>query len=214
MKKNNKRTQQIIDYWDKRAHDYDRSSLIAAKAYPTILARVKEVLQPEDRVLDIGSGTGGFTIQYINMVKHVTCSDLSPKMLALSRERLSEYTNVDFSLQDCTDLKLPPGSYDVVLCINVLHQMHEPQKAIQQFHRVLKPGGRLIAISVAQKDMRLLNKLSVALRYSLQYGVPPAMYRLSLRSLSDLIQQYQFSIARSAIITRSPFPVAMVVAVK
>jgi len=210
----NRKNQQIAKYWDKRAVEYDRNSLIAGMAYPQILDAVKAQLMTDDHVLDIGSGTGGFTIQYIDLVKQVTCCDIAPKMLAISRQRLADYHNVDFSLQDCTNLKFNSNNFDVVLCINVLHQMNKPEKAIREFQRVLRSDGRLIAISVAQKEINLLKKIGIAFRYSTQFGIPPATHSFNLQSLSEMITDCGFKVSDAAIITRDPFPVACVTGVK
>jgi ubiquinone/menaquinone biosynthesis C-methylase UbiE len=51
-------------------------------------------------------------------------------------------------VETATALSFEANSFDVVLCCNVLHQIADPDVAAREFHRVLRPGGKLLAITL------------------------------------------------------------------
>jgi SAM-dependent methyltransferase len=97
----------------------------------------------EDRVLDVGCGTGVLTRAAADRVadeSQVTGLDLNEGMLAVAR-RLRP--RIDWRLGDATTLPLPDDSYDVVLSQFSLMYFPDRSAAIAEMVRVLRPGGRL-----------------------------------------------------------------------
>jgi SAM-dependent methyltransferase len=108
-----------------------------------ILGKVRST----DKVLDMGCGTGRFTIPLAEKVQEVSGLDLSPMMLATARKKLADRgLTADLREGDMAALPFPDASFDVV--VSMLALMHIPREDRQQvFHevaRVLKPGGRLL----------------------------------------------------------------------
>lgn len=108
-------------------------------------------------VADLGAGSGYFTIRLAKAVGRegrVYAVDIQQGMLdllqkAVARERL---TNVVPVLGGLADPKLPPGSLDLVLMVDVYHEFSEPQMMLQRIKEALKPGGRLVLLEYRAED--------------------------------------------------------------
>jgi len=108
-------------------------------------------------VADIGAGTGYFTVRLAARVGpggRVYANDLQPEMLRmlgarLQRERISNVTLVQGSVDDP---KLPAGSVDLVLMVDVYHELSEPQKMLRAIRAALKPSGRLVLLEYRKED--------------------------------------------------------------
>ena len=103
-----------------------------------------------DAVLDVGTGNGliGFgALEQVGESGKVIFSDVSEELLAECRrlaEELGALARCEFLLAPADDLgALPPASVDVVTTRSVLIYVRDKQRAFEEFHRVLRPGGRL-----------------------------------------------------------------------
>lgn len=104
-------------------------------------------IHAEDEVLDMGCGTGRFTIPLAERVKSVSGLDLSPMMLATARKKLADRgLEADLREGDMAALPFADASFDVV--VSMLALMHIPredrQQVFREVARVLRPGGRLL----------------------------------------------------------------------
>jgi ubiquinone/menaquinone biosynthesis C-methylase UbiE len=136
--------------WDLAAPAYEglwRTQTAAAQH--ALLAAVAPA--PGERVLDVACGTGLVAFPAARAVGaggHVLGIDLSGQMVDAARERAAarrhEATaNIGFARMDAEALDLPDASFDVVLCALGLMYMPEPEQALREMRRVLRPGGRL-----------------------------------------------------------------------
>lgn len=104
-------------------------------------------LKPQDEVLDMGCGTGRFTVPMAEKVRKVAGLDLCPSMIEKAREKAAgRGVHIDFNEGDMTSLPYKDASFDVVTSMVAL--MHIPleqrQAAFSEAARVLRPGGRMI----------------------------------------------------------------------
>ncbi len=100
-----------------------------------------------DRSLEVGAGTGYFSLNLLRagIVRDATCTDISPGMvraLAANAERLG--LEVRALRADAESLPFRDQSFDLVLGHAVLHHLPDLERAFSEFHRVLKPGGRIV----------------------------------------------------------------------
>ena len=98
-------------------------------------------------VLDIGSGNGYVLSKYAGEGADVFGIDITPAGIELCRQRF-KYLDLkgDFRVADAQDLPFESNTFDCVCSMGVLHHVPDTQKAIDEIHRVLKPGGRLIVM--------------------------------------------------------------------
>lgn len=111
------------------------------------MAFVMSKIQPSDEVLDMGCGTGRFTLPLAKYAKKVTGLDASAAMIEqASQKAQQEGLTIDFREADMEQLPFEDQSFDVV--VSMLALMHIPlesrQKVFLEASRVLRPGGRLL----------------------------------------------------------------------
>lgn len=124
--------------------------------YKTSLGAISDRLEKElvfslieikqgDAVLDVGCGTGNYTIELAKRGADVIGIDSSEEMLAWARIKAQKaYIEASFMAADATNLPFPDSFFDTVLSNGLLCFLKEPEKALMEMHRVLKPGGRLV----------------------------------------------------------------------
>jgi ubiquinone/menaquinone biosynthesis C-methylase UbiE len=111
------------------------------------------------RVLDVATGTGlaaEAALALVGPTGYVTATDISPQMVERARERLKAAANAAVQVQDGQTIGLPDGSYDAVICSLGLMFFPDPARALGQFRRVLRDGGRA-AVSVNTVPERSYN---------------------------------------------------------
>jgi len=99
------------------------------------------------QALEIGAGTGYFSLNLraAGLVDELTCTDISPGMLAtLADNARAIGVDVEAVAADAEELPFEDQSFDLVLGHAVLHHLPAPDRAFAEFHRVLRPGGRIV----------------------------------------------------------------------
>jgi ubiquinone/menaquinone biosynthesis C-methylase UbiE len=109
-------------------------------------------------VADVGTGTG-FVIQGLApTVAKVYGFDESPEMLAIARRNLAAFGNVEFREAQGDALPLPDGALDAVFGNMYLHHAPDPQAAIAELVRVLRPGGQLVLTDMDRHDQEWMRE--------------------------------------------------------
>jgi protein-L-isoaspartate O-methyltransferase len=113
--------------------------------------RLREILEPEsgERVLEVGPGTGYYTLEMAEWVKpdgQVDILDLQQEMLDHTMRSAGErgLANVTPTQSDATAMPYEDGTYDAAYLVAVLGEIPDQEAALRELSRVLKPGGRLI----------------------------------------------------------------------
>jgi len=107
-------------------------------------------LKAGQRVLDLGTGTGSVAMRAAALVGpagRVTGVDISPEMLALTRQRLVEsgHPNVDLREGRAEQLPANDGTFDALVASLSLMYVIDRAAAAREMRRVLRPGGRFVA---------------------------------------------------------------------
>ena len=103
-------------------------------------------LKPGVALLYIGCGTGYAIGQAVNVVNNKGTFygvDLSPKMVEKARENFKGNENVHFVTASAVSIPLEDNSFDVIICNHSFHHYLNPAKAVQEMHRLLKPGRKV-----------------------------------------------------------------------
>jgi ubiquinone/menaquinone biosynthesis C-methylase UbiE len=149
---------QVITHWDRRAahFDADFGHSIATQGERAAWDRILDLVVPESgtlETLDVGCGTGFLSLELAARGHRVTGVDLAPTMLALARQKAAaQGFAVRFEEADAENLPFAAGSFDLVISRHVLWTLPHPEAAIDDWRRVLRPGGRLAIVDGAQYD--------------------------------------------------------------
>ena len=101
---------------------------------------------------DFGCGTGQVSASLAPFVARVIAVDASPEMLDAAGERLSGFGNVEVRRGELEALPIDDDAVDLATLMLVLHHVPEPEKAIAEIARVLKPGGRALIVDMLPHD--------------------------------------------------------------
>jgi ArsR family transcriptional regulator len=106
------------------------------------------LVDPDLVVGDLGCGTGQLTETVAPYVKRVIAVDSSPDMLDAARQRVGGARNVDLRQGDLETLPIATGELDAAMLSLVLHYSPAPARALAEVARVLRPGGRVLAVDM------------------------------------------------------------------
>jgi ubiquinone/menaquinone biosynthesis C-methylase UbiE len=148
-------TERVREIQDKAAPKYDRT-----------MSRWERVLfgggrewvcsQARGDVLEIAIGTGRNLPHYPAEVR-LTAIELSPEMLNIARKRAADLgREVHLREGNAEALDFPDASFDTVVCTFALCTIPDDRKAVAEAKRVLKPGGRFVAIEHVGSPMRVV----------------------------------------------------------
>jgi phosphatidylethanolamine/phosphatidyl-N-methylethanolamine N-methyltransferase len=154
------------------------------------------------RILEVGVGTG-ISLPDYSRKNTLVGIDISEPMLLKAKERVEQFnlTNVEaLSVMDVSHLGFPDASFDVVVAQYVITAVPDPEAALNEFARVLKPGGEMI----------LVNHISAesGLRRAFELGFAPIARRLGWRPEFEWarLQRWVDAHPDMRVIERTPMP--------
>ncbi len=136
-------------------------------------------LNTEDRLLDVGCGTGAASRAAAATAEFVISVDLSPEMIRQAVHLADGIENVRFEVADSEHLPFGGGEFTTVLCSNSFHHYPNPLPAVREMARVLAAGGRLVigdacadlvTARIADRFLRRFEPGHVRLYRSLELG--------------------------------------------
>lgn len=148
-------TAPAAEFWNQTAEKYAKSPVSDIPTWERKKAITKERLGPESVVLEIGCGTGTLAVELAPLVAHVHAVDISEEMCRIGRGRAEAagVDNVTFHARPIEDLaQFEDGSLDMVCAYSILHLLEDPEAAIRQAFRVLRPGGSFVSSTVCLGD--------------------------------------------------------------
>jgi ubiquinone/menaquinone biosynthesis C-methylase UbiE len=148
--------QQVAAHWDRRAAHFDEDfgHSIGSPAERAAWDRILDLVIPASGsldALDCGCGTGFLSLELAARGHRVSGIDFAPAMLVEARRKAAaQRLSVRFEEGDAEQLPFAPGSFDMVISRHVLWTLPHPEAAIDEWLRVLRPGGRLAIVDGAQ----------------------------------------------------------------
>jgi ubiquinone/menaquinone biosynthesis C-methylase UbiE len=126
-------------------------------------------LEPDEHIADIGAGSGYYTLRMAGRVPEgkVFAVDIQPEMLEILRQKIEKekIDNIELVRGEETSPNLAENSFDMVLMVDVYHELSHPRELMQEVVRALKPGGRFVLLEYRMEDPRVpikrLHKMSV-----------------------------------------------------
>lgn len=117
------------------------------RTWQSLAAGIAALLRLGD-VLDVGSGDGAAAGSLAPYCRSLTCIDSSSRMIESAKERFSTQPHVRAQVADVHDLPFRDASFDAVLVFHTLTYAERPPQALGECARVLRPGGRLVILSL------------------------------------------------------------------
>ena len=154
-------------------------------------------LKPGEVVADVGAGVGYLTLRIAKRVgptAKVYGVDVQKEMLVRLRKNAAKakLSNVEPVLGTENDPKLPAGQVDLILMVDVYHELSQPQAMLQNMKKALSPTGRLVLVEYRKEDpsipIRLEHKMSAV---EVQTEVEAEGYRLE-KTVKTLPRQNVF----------------------
>ncbi|HEV8439207.1 MAG TPA: class I SAM-dependent methyltransferase [Methylomirabilota bacterium] len=167
--------QQVAAHWGRRAPNFDEDfgHSIRTAAERAAWDRILDLVLAGRRALDAldaGCGTGFLAFELAARGHHVTGIDFAPAMLAEARRKAAERgVSIRFEEADAEQLPFAAGSFDLAISRHLLWTLPHPEAAIDEWIRVLRPGGRLVIVD-GQFDVGASPGSSESARASAEYA--------------------------------------------
>jgi len=185
--------QQVAAHWNRRAPSFDDDfgHSIRTPAERAAWDRILDLVLPKGNALDaldVGCGTGFLTFELLERGHRLTGLDFAPAMIAEARRKAGERgAKVRFEEGDAEQMPFASAGYDLVISRHLLWTLPHPEAAIDEWIRVLRPGGRLIVVD-GQFDATVLVPPAGSARASTEYtAIGDQLPFLGGRSREDIV---------------------------
>ena len=196
------------NFWDKIAGRSDRVMRKDAAAYD----RLYELLRPVVRqktVLELATGTGLIAKHIVRYADHIEATDASQKMIEQAKQGVKS-AKLYFSVQDMFHLPYADQSFDVVIVVNALHIVPEPEKALSEIRRVLKDDGVLVAPTFTHADNAFFGKVKA---FFMRLAGFPLHSKWTSHEYLAFLRENGWTVQKSTVLKAS-FPLAYAECVK
>jgi ubiquinone/menaquinone biosynthesis C-methylase UbiE len=141
----------IREYWGDRADSFEDDSQHGihsdAQREAWLSALRPWTGEPTKQVLDVGCGTGVISLLLAELGHDVTGVDFASEMLDQARTKVDQSKlSATFQRGDAENLTQPDDSYDLVTARHLIWTLPSPECAIEEWRRVIRPGGRIVLI--------------------------------------------------------------------
>ncbi len=159
-------------------------------------------LEPGERVLELGCGSGTLwsrNRERIPPLCRITLTDLSPGMIAAAQRNLAQEPQIaedrpgapfSFKVLDAQAISFDAGSFDLVVANHMLYHVPEMDLALAGIHRILKPGGRLIATTVGRAHLGEITELVRSFAPGTPYDTGSPAVRFGLENGQAVLARY------------------------
>lgn len=188
--------------WDKASPYYDEGwQDLLWPAQESLLAEADP--QTGENILDVSCGTGLVTMPLSELVApkgSVTAVDISDRMIekGCAEKKRRGIENITFKQMDAEALDFEDNSFDKVICSLGLMYFPDPRKALKEMFRVLKPGGRAVALVWGERKNCGWAEIFPIVDQRVKSDVCPLFFQLGAgNALQILFKTAEFSIIKS-----------------
>jgi len=166
---------QVAAHWNRRAPNFDEDfgHSIRTSAERAAWERIFQLVLPKGRtldVLDVGCGTGFLSLELAARGHRVTGVDFAAAMLGEAlRKATQRNVSVRFQQADAEELPFKSGSFDLVISRHLLWTLANPEAAITEWTRIIRPAGRVVVVD-GQFDPNTAPPASENARSSREYA--------------------------------------------
>ncbi|MGF1498332.1 MAG: class I SAM-dependent methyltransferase [Elainellaceae cyanobacterium] len=132
--------------FDRVADIYDETRALQPAAMAQLVEAILQMGQvtPTTHFFEPGIGTGRIALPLLERGYAYTGVDISEPMMAKLRQKVQRTGQLTLVNADVTDLTFQDGAFDVAIAAHILHLVPDWRTALEEIHRVLKPGGRIL----------------------------------------------------------------------
>lgn len=195
------------DFWDKMAVKNDRKVLTKVitpdRTHINTIKAIVRHLNANDVILDFACGSGIKTIDVAGNVHKIKAIDTSSKMIDVARKRASEknISNIDFENINIFDDRFKDESFNVILALNVLHLLEEPDLILERMSKLLKPEGLFISATACLGEK--WSPLASCLLLLSKTRYVPNFNKYSVSGLEEIIRGDKFNIVETVNISKA-----------
>ena len=129
---------------------YEKNTRKDLEEFRKVAGRLGAIPPDGGDVLEVAPGPGFLAIEMARSGKlHVTGLDISKTFVELARKNAAQAgVRVDFRAGNASEMPFAENSFDLLVCRAAFKNFSEPQKALREMHRVLRPGGTGVIIDL------------------------------------------------------------------
>ena len=195
-------------FWDRTAKSYDHFMKKDHKAYKQMYSLIYPVVRHK-QVLELATGTGLIAKHIVRSADHIEATDASQEMIEQAKQGVKS-AKLYFSVQDMFHLPYADQSFDVVIVVNALHIVPEPEKALSEIRRVLKDDGVLVAPTFTHADNAFFGKVKA---FFMRLAGFPLHSKWTSHEYLAFLRENGWTVQKSTVLKAS-FPLAYAECVK
>ncbi|MEM9590253.1 MAG: class I SAM-dependent methyltransferase [Pseudomonadota bacterium] len=186
-------------FWDAQAEKYAKQPIANEAAYAATLDRTRYYLEDDQRVLEVGCGTGTTALHLCDSVEEYVGSDISQSMIRIASEKAFEQgaSNVAFKTAAVGEIANKNTPFDAVIGFNLLHLLPSLDDDLKRIASVLRPGGLFISktfCGLGPKAPLKWRLMKLALRVLQMLGKAPFVRFQKEADLKGQIESHGFEV--------------------
>jgi ubiquinone/menaquinone biosynthesis C-methylase UbiE len=184
------------DFWDRIAPKYARTPIKNMDAYEETLDRTRAWLKAEDRVLELGCGTGTTALRLAPAVAQITATDISPAMIGIAQDKAQKegVENAAFRAGSVAEALTETEEVDAILAFNLLHLVQDLPGTLSAIRNQLQPGQHFISKTPSLGGRPLVRLVVTVMR---AIGKAPFVNFVRAEELEEMIRQAGFEIVET-----------------
>jgi ArsR family transcriptional regulator len=154
-----KRKDRARAYFDQLAGKFGKH-YVPGRSWKGLAEALLKVMNYEV-VADLGAGEGTLSQLLAQRAKHVIAVDISPKMVEFGTNLAKEHQlpHLEFRLGDIEEVPIATATVDLAILSQALHHAEEPNRALNEAFRILRPGGQLLILDLAKHSFTKAHEL-------------------------------------------------------
>ncbi len=200
------------EFWQRYAKWYGPLMNVTGKGfYRNLCEDITEDFSGTEKVLELACGSGQLSFMLAKKCGSLIATDFSENMVEAARKKDDgSIPGLSFEVKDATATGYASGIFDVVVIANALHIMPDPDAALSEIRRILKPGGRLFAPTFALDEGKTFKPFVKLISL---FGFN-ACNKWTLEELLDFIESRGFRVTTHRLVSSGVSPLAEIEAVR